>query len=191
MKLWIGLGNPGSAMSRNRHNIGFMAVEAIAARHGFAPWRKRFRGDVSEGRVGREKILLLKPQTYMNLSGDSVQQAAHFYKIPLEDITVFHDELDLAFGRLRIKKGGGGAGHNGLRSMDKSLSGPDYWRVRMGIGHPGSRERVTGYVLGDFSSEERPLLEDWLDDVAGAAALLAGEEREAFMTRVALGRNGP
>lgn len=186
MKLWIGLGNPGSGMSRNRHNIGFMAVDAIAGRHGTSPWRKRFRGETSEGMIGREKVLLLKPMTYMNLSGDSVQQAARFYKIAQQDIVVFHDELDLAFGRMRIKRGGGAAGHNGLRSMDKSLPGPDYWRVRLGIGHPGSRDKVHGYVLGDFASAERPDLERWLDDVADAAPLLAQEQHDAFMTKVAL-----
>ncbi|MXV43679.1 aminoacyl-tRNA hydrolase [Saccharibacter sp. 17.LH.SD] len=188
MKLWIGLGNPGSGMSRNRHNIGFMAIDAIASRHGTSPWRQRFRGETSEGVIGREKIILLKPQTYMNLSGESVQLAAHFYKIPQQDIMVFHDELDLDFGRIRIKRGGGAAGHNGLRSMDKSLSGPDYWRVRMGIGHPGSRERVNSHVLGDFSSAERSELEWWLDDVADAAPLLAQEQHDAFMTKVALRR---
>ncbi|MUG05549.1 aminoacyl-tRNA hydrolase [Bombella sp. ESL0378] len=189
MKLWIGLGNPGASMSRNRHNIGFMAVDAIALRHGFSPWRKRFRGETAEGMVGRQKILLLKPLTYMNLSGESVQQAAHFYKIPLEDMTVFHDELDLAFGRMRVKQGGGAAGHNGLRSMDKALPSPNYWRVRLGIGHPGSRERVHGHVLGDFSSTERPDLERWLDELADATLLLAQDEPEAFMTKTALWRS--
>ncbi|TPW34041.1 aminoacyl-tRNA hydrolase [Oecophyllibacter saccharovorans] len=186
MKLWIGLGNPGSSMSGNRHNIGFMTVDAIAERHGFTPWRKRFRGEVAEGRIGRQKILLLKPQTYMNLSGESVQQVAHFYKIPPEAMTVFHDELDLEFGRLRLKRGGGAAGHNGLRSMDRCLGTVDYWRVRMGIGHPGARERVTGHVLGDFAQAEKPLLQAWLENVAEAAVLLADESPEAYMTRVAL-----
>lgn len=186
MKLWIGLGNPGSGMSRNRHNIGFMAVDAIALRHGTSPWRKRFRGETSEGVIGREKIILLKPMTYMNLSGDSVQQAARFYKIEQNDIVVFHDELDLAFGRMRIKRGGGAAGHNGLRSMDKSLLGPDYWRVRLGIGHPGSRDKVNSYVLGDFTREERSALEEWLDKLSDAAPLLAQEQHDAFMTKVAL-----
>ncbi|QDH15204.1 aminoacyl-tRNA hydrolase [Oecophyllibacter saccharovorans] len=186
MKLWIGLGNPGSSMSGNRHNIGFMTVDAIAERHGFTPWRKRFRGEVAEGRIGRQKILLLKPQTYMNLSGESVQQVAHFYKIPPEAMTVFHDELDLEFGRLRLKRGGGAAGHNGLRSMDRCLGTVDYWRVRMGIGHPGARERVTGHVLGDFAQAEKPLLQAWLGNVAEAAVLLADESPEAYMTRVAL-----
>ncbi|MDF7673344.1 aminoacyl-tRNA hydrolase [Acetobacteraceae bacterium ESL0709] len=186
MKLWVGLGNPGSEMSRNRHNIGFMAVDAIAGRHGFSPWRQRFKGLVSEGTMSGEKFLLLKPQTYMNLSGESVQQAAQFYKLSLDEILVFHDELDLAFGRLRIKCGGGAAGHNGLRSMDRCLSGPNYWRVRLGIGHPRQKERVTGHVLGDFSSAERPLLMTWLEAIAESVPLLVKGEPEAFMSKVAL-----
>lgn len=186
MKLWTGLGNPGSSMSRNRHNIGFMAVDEIARRHGFSPWRQRFRGEISEGMLGGKKIILLKPQTYMNLSGDSVQQAVRFYKISLEDITVFHDELDLLFGRLKVKRGGGAAGHNGLRSMDRCLSGPEYWRIRMGIGHPGSRERVNSHVLGDFAKSEEAVLSQWLDSVSASAAFLAQDVPEEFMTRVAL-----
>ncbi|MBR0558841.1 aminoacyl-tRNA hydrolase [Neokomagataea anthophila] len=186
MLLWTGLGNPEPGMSRHRHNIGFMAVDAIAARHGFSPWRKRFRGETADGNIGGQKILLLKPLTYMNLSGDSVQQAAQFFKIPQSDITVFHDELDLAFAKLRIKRGGGAAGHNGLRSMDRCLPGPDYWRVRMGIGHPGHKDRVHGHVLGNFAKAEEPELERWLDAIADAAPILAKGEREAFMTKVAL-----
>ena len=173
-------------MSSHRHNVGFMAVEEIARRHGFSPWRKRFRGETSEGMLGGEKILLLKPMTYMNLSGDSVQQAAHFFKIAQADIIVFHDELDLAFGKLRIKRGGGAAGHNGLRSMDRSLPGPDYWRVRMGIGHPGHKDRVHGHVLGNFAKAEESELERWLESIADAAPFLAKGENEAFMTKVAL-----
>ena len=173
-------------MSRHRHNIGFMAVDEIARRHGFSPWRKRFRGETSEGVLGGQKILLLKPMTYMNLSGDSVQQAAQFFKIAQADITVFHDELDLAFGKLRVKRGGGAAGHNGLRSMDRCLPGPDYWRVRMGIGHPGHKDRVHGHVLGNFAKAEEPELERWLEAVADAAPILAKGENEAFMTKVAL-----
>lgn len=185
MRLWTGLGNPEPGMSRHRHNIGFMAVDEIARRHGFSPWRKRFRGDLRRRHRG-QKILLLKPMTYMNRSGDSVQQAAQFFKIAQDDITVFHDELDLAFGKLRIKRGGGAAGHNGLRSMDKCLPGPDYWRVRMGIGHPGHKDRVTGHVLGNFAKAEEPELERWLEAIADAAPLLAKKEHEAFMTKVAL-----
>ncbi|QDH13476.1 aminoacyl-tRNA hydrolase [Formicincola oecophyllae] len=190
MKLWVGLGNPGSAMRGNRHNIGFMAVDAIQALEpSFTPWRARFRGLASEGRFGGVRILLLKPATYMNLSGESVQQGAAFYKIPVEDITVFHDELDLDFGRMKVKTGGGAAGHNGLRSMDKMLGVQNYQRVRMGIGHPGARERVTGHVLGDFNSAERPPLEAWLDAVARAAPLLAAGDGSAFMSKVSLLRS--
>lgn len=187
MLLWVGLGNPESSMRRHRHNVGFMAVEAIAARYGFSPWRNRFRGEVAEGRVGGHKVLALLPMTYMNRSGESVQEAAAFYKIPPERITVFHDELDLAPGRLRVKLGGGAAGHNGLRSTDRMLGTPDYWRVRIGIGHPGEKERVHGWVLGNFTDSER---QEWLDRLlertAEAAPLLAEGRADQFMTRVAL-----
>lgn len=186
MKIWAGLGNPEPGMSRNRHNVGFMAVDAIAARHGFSPWRKRFRGEVCEGALSDEKILLLKPMTYMNLSGESAREAVGFYKTPLEDLTVFHDELDLAFGKLRVKRGGGAAGHNGLRSLDRCLGSPDYWRVRMGIGHPGHKDRVHGHVMGNFAKAEEPELERWLEAIAEAAPILARGEIEAFMTKVAL-----
>jgi PTH1 family peptidyl-tRNA hydrolase len=186
MQLWVGLGNPEPGMARNRHNIGFMALDVIAIRHGFGPWRQRFKGLVAEGMVGPHKILALKPQTYMNASGDAVQAAAAFYKLVAEDITAFHDELDLVPGKLRVKRGGGAAGHNGLRSMDRSLATPDYWRVRLGIGHPGEKERVLGYVLGDFAKADRDWLVRLLDAVADAAALLADGKREEFMTKVAL-----
>ena len=186
MLLWTGLGNPEPGMRRQRHNIGFMAVDRIAERHGFSPWRARFRGETSDGQIGGHKILLLKPMTYMNLSGESVQTAAHFFKIPVAGITAFHDELDLAFGRLRVKRGGGAAGHNGLRSMDRCLGDPGYQRVRLGIGHPGAKERVTGHVLGDFAKVEQNELEAFLDAVADAAPLLARGEPEAFMTKIAM-----
>jgi peptidyl-tRNA hydrolase, PTH1 family len=186
MLLWVGLGNPEPGMARNRHNIGFMALDVIAIRHGFSPWRQRFRGLVTEGVVGGQKILGLKPQTYMNASGESVQQAAAFYKLPVEAITAFHDELDLAPGKVRVKRGGGAAGHNGLRSMDRMLGSPEYWRVRLGIGHPGSKERVTGHVLGDFGKDDRGWVVSVLDAVADAAALLAQQKPEDFMTKVAL-----
>ncbi len=185
MLLWVGLGNPEPGMARQRHNIGFMALETIARRHGFSPWRRRFKGEVAEGMIGSRKVLALKPLTYMNASGASVQPAASFYKVPTECITAFHDELDLAPGRLRVKRGGGAAGHNGLRSMDQMLGTPDYWRVRLGIGHPGTRERVTGHVLGDFAKVDQDWLAALLDEVADAAALLAEGQPEAFMTRVA------
>ncbi len=186
MRLWVGLGNPEPQMARNRHNIGFMALDTIAIRHGFSPWRQRFKGLTAEGVVGGEKILALKPQTYMNASGESVQAAAGFFKLPVEAITAFHDELDLVPGKLRVKRGGGAAGHNGLRSMDRHLGSPDYWRVRLGIGHPGSKDRVLGYVLGDFGKDDRDWLVALLDAVADSAPLLAQDKPEDFMTKVAL-----
>ncbi|MDE2007067.1 MAG: aminoacyl-tRNA hydrolase [Rhodospirillales bacterium] len=191
MLLWVGLGNPEPGMARNRHNIGFMAVDTIAIRHGFAPWRARFKGLVSEGTIGGEKILLLKPQTYMNASGESVQAACAFYKLPIEAVTAFHDELDLAPGKLRVKRGGGAAGHNGLRSMDRMLGSPEYWRVRLGIGHPGEKTRVLGHVLGDFGRDDRDWLLGLLDAVADHAALLAAGRAEDFMSKVALALRPP
>jgi PTH1 family peptidyl-tRNA hydrolase len=183
MLLWVGLGNPEPGMARNRHNIGFMAVQAIASRHGFAPWRVRFKGMATEGRIGEQKVLLLRPMTYMNLSGESVQEAASFFKIVPADITVFHDELDIAPGNVRAKKGGGNAGHNGLRSIDQRLGTPDYWRVRLGIGHPGDKARVTGHVLSDFSKAET-WLAPLLDEVAANADLLAAGKLDEFCARV-------
>ncbi len=186
MKLWVGLGNPEPGMLRQRHNIGFMALDRIAHRHGFSPWRQRFKGLVAEGSIGGTKVLALKPMTYMNASGESVQPAAAFFKLAPGDITAFHDELDLAPGKVRVKKGGGAAGHNGLRSMDRQLGTPDYWRVRLGIGHPGDKARVTGHVLGDFAKVDQDWLIALLDAVADAAPMLAADKPEDFMTRVAL-----
>ncbi|MCW3476030.1 aminoacyl-tRNA hydrolase [Limobrevibacterium gyesilva] len=186
MKLWVGLGNPEPGMARQRHNIGFMAIDVIAHRHGFSPWRQRFKGLVADGSIGGVKVLALKPMTYMNASGESVQAAASFFKLPVEAITAFHDELDLAPGKMRVKRGGGAAGHNGLRSMDRMLGSPEYWRVRLGIGHPGTKERVTGHVLGDFAKVDRDWLIALLDAVADEAALLAAGRAEDFMTKVAL-----
>jgi peptidyl-tRNA hydrolase, PTH1 family len=186
MLLWVGLGNPEPRMARNRHNIGFMAVDVVAIRHRFSPWRNRFKALVSEGTLSGEKVLLLKPMTYMNASGEAVQPAAAFYKLPPEAITVFHDELDLVPGKLRVKKGGGAAGHNGLRSIDRLLGVSDYWRVRLGIGHPGAKDRVLPYVLGDFSRDDLTWLLPFLDAVADAAPLLASGRAPDFMTRVAL-----
>jgi PTH1 family peptidyl-tRNA hydrolase len=186
MLLWVGLGNPEPGMLRNRHNIGFMALDVIAERYSFGPWRQRFKGLVSEGIIGGEKIIGLKPLTYMNASGESVQVAAAFFKLPPETITLFHDELDLVFGKVRVKRGGGAAGHNGLRSTDRQLGSPDYWRVRLGIGHPGAKERVLGHVLGDFAKAEQPELLDMLVAVSDAAPLLAAGKPEDFMTKVAL-----
>jgi len=186
MLLWVGLGNPEPGMARHRHNIGFMALDVIARRHGFSPWRQRFKGLVAEGAVGGSKILALKPMTYMNASGESVRAAAGFFKIPPQQITVFHDELDLAPGKVRVKRGGGAAGHNGLRSMDQQLGTPDFSRVRLGIGHPGDKARVLGYVLGDFGKTDMEWLLPCLDAVAGEAGLLAAGRSDDFMTRVAL-----
>jgi PTH1 family peptidyl-tRNA hydrolase len=186
MLLWVGLGNPEPGMARQRHNVGFMAVDTIAIRHGFGPWRQRFKGLIAEGSVGGQKVLALKPMTYMNDSGESVQAAAAFYKLPAEAITAFHDELDLAPGKVRVKRGGGAAGHNGLRSMDRMLGSPEYWRVRLGIGHPGAKDRVLSYVLGDFAKPDRDWLIPLLDAVADSAPLLAEDKPEDFMTKVAL-----
>jgi peptidyl-tRNA hydrolase, PTH1 family len=185
-QLWVGLGNPEPGMAANRHNIGFMTLDVIAIRHGFSPWRRRFKGVTAEGTVSGTKILALKPLTYMNASGESVQEAASFYKLPTETITAFHDELDLVPGKMRVKKGGGAAGHNGLRSMDKMLGSQDYWRVRLGIGHPGAKERVLGHVLGNFGAEDKAWLIALLDAVADAAGLLAQGKHSEFMTNVAL-----
>jgi PTH1 family peptidyl-tRNA hydrolase len=186
VKLWVGLGNPEPGMARNRHNVGFMAIDRIAHRHGFSPWRQRFKGVVAEGQIGGERILALKPLTYMNASGESVQPAAAFFKLAPEDITVFYDELDLAPGKVRVKRGGGAAGHNGLRSMDRQLGTPDYWRVRIGIGHPGDKARVLGHVLGNFPAADEDWLVALLDSLAEAAPLLVAGQPEAFMSKVAL-----
>ncbi len=186
MLLWVGLGNPEPGMARQRHNIGFMAIDHIARRHGFTPWRQRFKGWVAEGALGAERVLALKPGTYMNGSGESVQAAAAFFKLPPEAITAFHDELDLAPGKVRVKRGGGAAGHNGLRSMDRMLGTPEYWRVRLGIGHPGHKDRVHGHVLGDFHKTDQAWVADLLDAVGDAAPMLAAGRHEDFMTRVAL-----
>ncbi len=186
MLLWVGLGNPKPAMLRQRHNVGFMALDAIASRHGFSPWRQRFKGVIAEGSLGAERVLALKPLTYMNDSGDAVQPAAAFFKLPPEAITVFHDDLDLAPGKVRVKRGGGAAGHNGLRSIDRRLGGQDYWRVRLGIGHPGQKDRVLGHVLAEFSRADQEWLTEMLGAVADAALLLAQARPEEFMTRVAL-----
>jgi peptidyl-tRNA hydrolase, PTH1 family len=169
MKLFVGLGNPGRAYAGQRHNIGFMAIEAIAGRHPFAPFRARFQGQASEGAIGAERIILLKPETFMNESGRAVSEAARFYKIALADIIVFHDELDLAPGQLRVKVGGGNAGHNGLRSITDHI-GNDYRRVRIGIGHPGDKARVHDYVLGNFAKAEQP----WVAMICAAIAANAG-----------------
>ncbi|MCW0236632.1 MAG: aminoacyl-tRNA hydrolase [Ferrovibrio sp.] len=184
MLLLVGLGNPGSEHKRQRHNVGFMAADAIADRHNFQPFKKRFHGEVAEGVLDGIKTLLLKPLTYMNLSGKSVGEAAHFYKLPPAQVVVMHDELDLAAGKIRIKTGGGHAGHNGLRSIDASI-GPDYRRLRIGIGHPG-KDRVLGYVLQNFHMDEHLWLDPLLDAMAREAGYLARNDDAGFMTKVAL-----
>lgn len=184
MKLFVGLGNPGAQYAFNRHNVGFMAVDVMAAAHGFSPWRKRFQGLTCEGRLGGEQVLLLKPQTFMNESGRSAGEAARFYKVPVGDIVVFHDELDLAPGKVRVKIGGGVAGHNGLKSLTAHL-GNNYMRVRIGIGHPGHRERVIGHVMRDFAKADMEWLEPVLDAMSDAAPVLAKGEKDRFQTQVA------
>ncbi|PCJ75735.1 MAG: aminoacyl-tRNA hydrolase [Rhodobacteraceae bacterium] len=185
MKLFVGLGNPGSKYAGNRHNIGFMALDQIASDHGFAPWRKKFQGQLSEGRLGREKVMLLKPETFMNLSGQSVGEAMRFFKLEPADITVFHDELDLAPGKCRVKTGGGHAGHNGLRSIHQHI-GPEYQRVRLGIGHPGHKDRVAAYVLHDFAKADAEWLDDVLRGIGDGAPHLADGDAARFMNAVAL-----
>lgn len=183
MKLLVGLGNPGTRYAGNRHNIGYRAVEAIAAAQGFGPWRAKFSGLISEGRLGPEKALLLKPETFMNLSGDSVQAATAFFKLAPGDVIVFHDELDLPPGRIRVKTGGGSAGHNGLRSIAAHI-GPDFVRVRIGIGHPGDKRLVSTWVLSDFAKAEAESLEDLLRAVGKAAPQLAAGDTTGFLNAI-------
>jgi peptidyl-tRNA hydrolase, PTH1 family len=186
MLLLVGLGNPGSRYAGNRHNIGFMVVDAIARRQGFAPWRRRFQGLAAEGLLGGERTLLLLPGTYMNESGRAVADAAHFYKLGLTDIVVFHDEIDLAPGKVRVKAGGGVAGHNGLRSISEHI-GNDYRRVRIGVGHPGVKEMVHAHVLNDFAKDERPWVEALCGLVADNADLLAKRQDASFQNKLHLG----
>jgi PTH1 family peptidyl-tRNA hydrolase len=183
--LIAGLGNPGSQYARNRHNAGFIVVDALHAHGKFGPWKTKFDGQLSEGALGGRKTYLLKPQTYMNLSGDSVGPALRFFKLPLEALVVIHDEIDLAAGKLKVKTGGGDAGQNGLRSITASL-GPDYRRVRLGIGHPGDKERVTGHVLQNFSKDDVDWLKPLVEAMVEAAPLLAKDDDAGFMSKVAL-----
>ena len=185
MRLFVGLGNPGQKYAMNRHNIGFMAVERIASDHGFSPWRSKFRGVISEGRLGSERVVLLKPETFMNLSGQSVGEAMRFHKLEPSDVVVFHDELDLAPGKVRVKMGGGHAGHNGLRSLHAHI-GDGYGRVRLGIGHPGHKDRVSGYVLSDFAQADRDWLDDLLRGISDGAPSLAAGDSARFSNAVAL-----
>lgn len=185
MKLLVGLGNPGARYAGNRHNIGFMAVDRIAADHGFSPWKRGFQGRIAEGRLGSEKIALLKPETFMNLSGQSVGEAMRFWKLTPADVTAFHDELDLAPGKVRLKTGGGHAGHNGLRSIHAHI-GEAYDRVRLGIGHPGHKDRVAAYVLADFAKDEANWLDDVLRGISDGAPALAAGDGPRFLNAVAM-----
>ncbi|MGQ7829036.1 aminoacyl-tRNA hydrolase [Altererythrobacter sp. Z27] len=185
MQIWTGLGNPGPKYGMNRHNVGFMALDVIADMHEFGPVQKKFQGWAQEGRIGTQKILLLKPATFMNESGRSVAEALRFYKLGTDALTVFHDELDLAPFKVKVKQGGGTAGHNGLRSIDQHL-GPEFRRVRIGIGHPGHKDRVTGYVLGNYAKSEQDDLVDMLGAIAAEAEWLAKGDDARFMSDVAL-----
>jgi PTH1 family peptidyl-tRNA hydrolase len=185
MLLLVGLGNPGAGYAKHRHNIGFMTMEEIAKAHDFSAWKAKFQSRVAEGKFGRQKVICLKPETYMNLSGQAVAEALKFYKIPLENLYVFHDDLDLAKGKVRIKQGGGHGGHNGLRSIDGSI-GPDYHRVRLGIGHPGKKDLVHGYVLQDFTAEELESVKLLTKGVADNLELLLENKEADFMNKLSL-----
>ncbi len=184
MLLLAGLGNPGPDYAKNRHNIGFLAVEEIARHYGFAPWRSRFSSQTAEGRIGQDKVLAIRPQTFMNHSGRALGEALRYYKLASQQLYVFYDELDLRPGKLRVKQGGGHGGHNGLRSIDAHI-GQDYWRVRMGIGHPGDKDKVTGYVLHDFAKADQAWLEKLLPAVAKELPKLLQGDPGSFMSRVA------
>ncbi|MFP5076728.1 aminoacyl-tRNA hydrolase [Rhizobium sp. YIM 134829] len=190
MQIFAGLGNPGSSYARNRHNIGFMALDALYRRHSFSPWSKKFKAEIAEGEIAGERVLLLKPQTFMNLSGEAVGEAMRFYKVPVGAVLAIHDELDLAPGRARLKVGGGHGGHNGLKSMDAHC-GKDYRRLRLGIGHPGSKERVNGHVLGDFAKADQAWLEPLLDAIADHADMLVRGEDSQFLNKLALATGAP
>lgn len=186
MQIIAGLGNPGPRYAENRHNIGFMAADAIVRRHSsFGPWQNKWNADIAEGRIGSEKVLVIKPQTFMNLSGQAVGEAMRFYKLGPEDLTVLYDELDLAPGKVRIKRGGGSGGHNGIKSLDAHC-GKDYRRVRLGIGHPGDKARVQAHVLGDFAKADQQWLEPLLDALADNVDLLVAGNESGFMNRLAL-----
>jgi PTH1 family peptidyl-tRNA hydrolase len=190
MQLLAGLGNPTPAYAGHRHNIGFMAVDAIAARHRFSSWRRKFQGEIAEGEIAGERVLALKPMTYMNLSGQSVGEALRFYKLEPAALTVFYDELDLPLGRVRVKTGGGLGSHNGIRDV-VGHCGPEFRRVRLGIDHPGDRALVEFYVLQDFAKAERPIVEKLLDCIATEIPRLVAGDDAAFMSRIALAMNPP
>lgn len=185
MLVIAGLGNPGSQYAHHRHNVGFMAADAIARRHSFSPWKKKFRAEIAEGELAGEKVLLIKPQNFMNVSGEAVGEALRFYKLTPADLVVLYDELDLPPGKVRVKTGGGAGGHNGIRSLDAHC-GKDYRRVRIGIGHPGDKARVHNHVLGDFAKADAEWLQPLLDAIADAAPVLAKGEESSFMNKVAL-----
>jgi PTH1 family peptidyl-tRNA hydrolase len=189
MLLFVGLGNPGAKYANNRHNIGFMAVDEIARRHGFSSWRRRFQGETAEGSLDGARVILLRPTTFMNDSGRAVQEAANFFKLGVGEVTVFQDELELPPAKVRVKVGGGIAGHNGLRSISSHI-GNDYRRVRLGIGHPGVKELVHGHVLSDFAKSDRPWVEALCEAVADNAALLATGRASAFQNKVHLALQG-
>ena len=190
MRLLVGLGNPGSDYAKNRHNIGFMAVDNIVYRHSFAPFRSKFQGQLCEGKIAGQKVLILKPTTYMNESGKAVQAAMAFYKLPLEDIIVFHDEMDLAAGKIRMKTGGGHAGHNGIRSIQSHI-GAGFQRVRLGVGHPGDKEKVVGHVLKDFSKADQQWLDKMIEAIGENVDLLIKGEDSGFMNKVSFALNPP
>ncbi|HJP20478.1 MAG TPA: aminoacyl-tRNA hydrolase [Alphaproteobacteria bacterium] len=190
MLLLVGLGNPGTKHQNHRHNLGFMTLDRLVERYSFGPWRRRFQGQVADGRLGGRRAMALKPGTFMNLSGQSVGAAARYFHVSGKDIVVFHDEIDLAPGKIRVKQGGGTAGHNGLRSIDSHM-GPDFRRVRVGVGHPGNKAQVQRYLLRDFPKRDKVWLDPLLDAVVEAAEYLAKDDDPGFSTKVALLRQPP
>lgn len=189
MQIIAGLGNPGAKYANNRHNVGFMAADAIARRHSFSPWSKKFQAEIATGEIAGEKVLLVKPQTFMNLSGQSVGEALRFYKLGPEAVTVLYDEIDLAPGKLRIKTGGGAGGHNGIRSLDQHI-GQNYRRIRIGVGHPGVKELVHNHVLGDFAKSDREWLDPLLDAIADNADMIVRRDDAGLMNKAALALPG-
>jgi PTH1 family peptidyl-tRNA hydrolase len=190
VRLFVGLGNPGSEYTRNRHNIGFMVVDEIVHRHSFAPFRSKFQSQICEGTIAKEKVLVLKPSTYMNESGKAIQAAMAFYKLPINDIIVFHDEMDLVAGKIRMKTGGGHAGHNGVRSIQSHI-GSNFQRVRLGVGHPGDKKQVVNHVLKDFSKTDHQWLDTMIETIGENADLLIKGEDSSFMSKVSLALNPP
>jgi PTH1 family peptidyl-tRNA hydrolase len=190
VRLFVGLGNPGLEYRKNRHNIGFMVVDEVVRRHSFAPFRSKFQGQICEGIIAQKKVIVLKPSTYMNESGKAIQAAMVFYKLPIDDIIVFHDEMDLAAGKIRMKTGGGHAGHNGIRSIQSHI-GADFQRVRLGVGHPGDKGQVVNHVLKDFSKTDHKWLDIMVEAIGENADLLIKGEDSSFMSKVSLTLNPP